>query len=94
MPECKSLLEKEVRYKEKYWFVRINDNLIEIYDSKEKDKTVGHQLYAGIINDSDLISETKKAIKQAYIITCQTNKYEDFKNWDGNMDNELPEIQP
>lgn len=95
MPECKqhnksnNILEKNVKFNNKYWLVRIEGCLVQVYLADEPNKVSGNQIYDSSCYGDTLIEVCKNAILRANDIIAKSHDYENFQKWNGNMDEEL-----
>jgi len=83
------VLEKNVKFNNKDWLVRIDDYLVQVYFADELNKVSGNQIYCSSCYGDTLIDVCKNAVLRANDIYAKSFDYENFQKWDGNMDEEL-----
>lgn len=94
MPKCKEktkiILEKNVRFNNKDWLVRIDGSLVQVYFAEEPNKVSVNKIYGGCCYGDTLIDICKNAVLQANQIYAKSFDYENFQKWDGDMDKLVP----
>lgn len=95
MPECKSnkesknTLEKKIKFNNKNWLIKINNNEFEVFlydDDGEIDK---NYIFRGWESGKTLIDQCRNIILKANNSIFPIDELDDFQKWDGNMDKEL-----
>ena len=77
-----NILWKKVTFKEREYMCKVDlYNLkLSVYNMND------NELYSTPLNTNDLVKECKEAVLKANAIDVESQVYEDFMRWDGNMD--------
>jgi hypothetical protein len=98
MPECKQymeskvMLEKKIRFNNKDWLIKIDDNYFEVFIYNNDGEISRNNIFRGCACGETLIDKWKYMVKHANDILFSIDDIEEFNKWDGNMDKELNKV--
>ena len=82
------ILEKKIRFNNKDWHVKLNNEYyqVQVFLYDENGNILPELIYGASLVEGTLMENFKYAVLRANNISFKPNEYEDFTNWDGNMD--------